>query len=106
MAPKQTRITVIYHLTGGENGEPLVLTDRAWSLDVPYSNSFMVQGCTTFKQGAEGVEAQRVMGLDWSSWTSLKGVIERASRGEGVIFFDKLMAHIEESVMNAAASTP
>jgi len=100
MAPKSTRVSIIYHLKGGENGEPLVVTDRTYTIDVPYGTCFMVQGDWSFTEAepGEGVGLERSIGIDWSSRVVLKGIIERTTRSEALLFIPKLMQRMVENL--------
>jgi len=97
MAPKSTRVTVIYHLRGGSQGEPVVLTSHTVSHDVPFGSCFSVQGQMSFSapQGAEGgMVAVYSIGFQWHHRVMIKGIIEKSTRSEVASSFKTLLTFL------------
>jgi len=115
LAPKRTRIFMIYCLSGNPEGDELVLTALSTSLDVPYSSSFMVQVEHIFSLhdsvtsddsiedcelpgGQYRLEVDIRFGVLWSSSCMVKGIIEAASRQETVACSKELVTFMAESL--------
>lgn len=91
LAPKSTRITVVYHIRRYYKGELVVLTDQCRSWDVPYGKCFDVQGQLMLRHGPEGgTTAAKFLGIRWYQRVMVRSIIERAVKNEATEFFWKL----------------
>lgn len=94
LAPKCTRVTVIYHLRGGSPGEPVVLTNYSDSHDVPFGSCFSVQGQMRFSTlpGSEGrVLLEQTLGFHWHKRCMVKGIVEKSTRSEVAASFKTML---------------
>eukprot|EP00811_Abedinium_folium_P030260 NODE_4835_length_1840_cov_10.939288.p1 GENE.NODE_4835_length_1840_cov_10.939288~~NODE_4835_length_1840_cov_10.939288.p1 ORF type:complete len:399 (-),score=116.44 NODE_4835_length_1840_cov_10.939288:539-1735(-) len=117
MAPKQTRLTIVYHLS--EDGvNPIVLTDMSKSLDVPYSESFLTHSSTVIAGPnmhatvsskdsppllAGQIATEKLCGVAWLGRCIVKGLVERAVRDENAVKGQRFVNILAENLRNARA---
>merc|ERR1740121_398347 len=82
MAPKQTRVVLVYHLPAEGEGD-LVLTELSRSLDVPYKDSFEVYAQQTFSIADGTLAIATSLGVRWRTGCMVKRFVEKASQEEG-----------------------
>lgn len=102
MAPKETRITIVYHLTEPTDGT-IVITEKSKTFDVPYCDSFFVVGRTRItlrenNSAGKSVFAEKLIGIDWVGRCMVKGIIERNVKSEGVENFKCVMGFVTDGL--------
>lgn len=118
LAPKNTRMAVIYHLSRGGDGTdgaatgPIVFTEMTRSLDVPYASSFSVQIQHVFSGspgttagGANEIEVDNLVGVAWTSRCMVKSLVESSASSETVIGSKAVIGQLLDSLSGPSVPT-
>merc|ERR1719323_1190518 len=96
MAPKETRISLVYYLKSEGAEGPVSLTSITRSIDVPYASSFCVINNWIFKNQPDGFQNETMIGINWLGRCMVRGIIEKQSASESKEGASALVAMLAE----------